>query len=875
MADQLTEEQIEELREAFDLFAARDAVHADGAALLGIQDETVVIAPLTSVEVHLQILDLGVLTRFTQSFMNPTEAPLEVTYVFPLLPSACVTHLEAQLSGRSVVGHVLEKQEAKRTFETATRQSQAAVLLEKAAGDLMRLRLGHVGPKEAVLVQLEMTMELQNQSNGQLRLALPTIVRPRYVLGPVGPAAMEEVAAAEEAAQGPGAAPFSLTAQIKMPSRLLNVSSNCEMSVRLDDCEAFASLALPSVPTELVLSLDMAEPFASRCWLGKDSGVFYAVLYPEERSLQHLWPVHDEKPKEFIFLLDRSGSMQGPSIGTARSALQLFLRSLPVGCCFDIVGFGSTWRSLFGRSVAYDAESLQQATAHVSKVQADMGGTELLRPLSDLRDRHAEGFDRRIVLLTDGQVTNTQAVLDLAENLPPIYTVGLGGGVSHALVEGLAQNSGGSAEFVVRADELPSTVIRQLGRAMHGSPPRLTQVDWAGQQVQQLSPSSLVPRGRGPRQGQKRPMGCARGRGVSCHGERVVLAAVVREGGTGCDEHLQLCFHNSEGNAASVQLPVEQVDPAHEAALRCMVAKALIDDARKLQNEAGVIELGTRFQVVTKLTSFIAVDAEQHLELPSTSTISANCWNPSSPGGPGTISVKNLGSVMRSLGQNPTEAELQDMVNEVDADGNGTIDFADFLCLNARKMRDTDSEEELMEAFRAFDDGTGFLSVQDLRHVMSNLGEALTDAEMEEMIAEADIDMAPEAAKKACTAFDPAKQKAWLQELVLLQAFDGAWHDSPALWKVLALEPMEGGHRWATALAVAALKTFAPGLAAEWEFIAGKAQAWLVQEGCSDLIKEAMGFLQDRSLDLKDAANPPPPSGRIRYEEFVKMMMSK
>merc|ERR1711869_189451 len=88
-----------------------------------------------------------------------------------------------------------------------------------------------------------------------------------------------------------------------------------------------------------------------------------------------------------------------------------------------------------------------------------------------------------------------------------------------------------------------------------------------------------------------------------------------------------------------------------------------------------------------------------------------------------------------------TEAELQDMINEVDADENGTIDFTEFLALMARKMKDTDTEEELREAFKVFDrDNNGFISASELRHVMTNLGEKLTDEEVDEMIREADID---------------------------------------------------------------------------------------------------------------------------------------
>ncbi|KAF3627290.1 Calmodulin-3 [Capsicum annuum] len=109
--------------------------------------------------------------------------------------------------------------------------------------------------------------------------------------------------------------------------------------------------------------------------------------------------------------------------------------------------------------------------------------------------------------------------------------------------------------------------------------------------------------------------------------------------------------------------------------------------------------------------------------------------------GDGCISVEELATVIRSLDQNPTEEELQEMINEVDVDGNGTIEFTEFLNLMAKKIKETDGEEELKEAFKVFDkDQNGYISATELRHVMINLGEKLTDEEVEQMIREADLD---------------------------------------------------------------------------------------------------------------------------------------
>tara|TARA_Y100000996_G_scaffold392554_1_gene355417 strand:+ start:145 stop:852 length:708 start_codon:yes stop_codon:yes gene_type:complete len=109
--------------------------------------------------------------------------------------------------------------------------------------------------------------------------------------------------------------------------------------------------------------------------------------------------------------------------------------------------------------------------------------------------------------------------------------------------------------------------------------------------------------------------------------------------------------------------------------------------------------------------------------------------------GDDTLTIKELGTVIRFLGQNPTETELQDMIKLADVGRNGTIELSEFLTIMTRNMKNTYLEEKILEAFKNFDtDGNGFISTTELSNVMKNLGDNLTDEEVSEMICEADAD---------------------------------------------------------------------------------------------------------------------------------------
>eukprot|EP00112_Aurelia_sp_Birch-Aquarium-sp1_P015199 Seg335.5 transcript_id=Seg335.5/GoldUCD/mRNA.D3Y31 product=Calmodulin protein_id=Seg335.5/GoldUCD/D3Y31 len=108
--------------------------------------------------------------------------------------------------------------------------------------------------------------------------------------------------------------------------------------------------------------------------------------------------------------------------------------------------------------------------------------------------------------------------------------------------------------------------------------------------------------------------------------------------------------------------------------------------------------------------------------------------------GNGSISQQDLGIVMRSLGQSPTEKEVATMIKEVDVDGNGEIDFSEFVQMMKTQMKNRDMNKELMEAFQVFDcNRNGRISPTELKVTMRNLGQDLTDEQLRLMISEADF----------------------------------------------------------------------------------------------------------------------------------------
>ncbi|XP_056130401.1 von Willebrand factor A domain-containing protein 5B1 [Lampris incognitus] len=173
---------------------------------------------------------------------------------------------------------------------------------------------------------------------------------------------------------------------------------------------------------------------------------------------------------EFIFLIDRSGSMSGININCVKDAMLVILKSLVPGCLFNVIGFGSTFKTLFTTSQNYEEETLALACEYIRKIRADMGGTNILAPLSwILRQPMYSGHPRLLFLLTDGAVSNTGKVIDLVRChacYTRCHTFGIGQNACRRLVQGLAAVTKGTAEFLAEGERLQPKMIKSLKKSM-------------------------------------------------------------------------------------------------------------------------------------------------------------------------------------------------------------------------------------------------------------------------------------------------------------------------------------------------------------------------------------------------------------------------
>ena len=437
--------------------------------------------PLEHVDVRAEITGAHARVTCTQRYRNQEPQPVEAVYVFPLDESAAVCGFAAVVAGVRYEGVVKEREAAFAAFDDAIAAGHGAFLLDEERPDVFTASIGNLAPGAEVQVELTYVAELQFEDDA-IRFTLPTTVSPRYApredrVGIGRPAA--EVLNPSRLPSVPYG--LSFTATVATPGGIRRIESPSHpISIALDDDGATVTLAQQqtALDRDLVLVVTPREAAQSQLVLERTrSGRIAAAV-----TLRPTFTA-TRVPADVVFVVDRSGSMQGTSIEEVRNALQICLRSLESGCSFNIVGFGDAFESLFAECRPYDERSLAEASRYVASLEASLGGTELL-PAIEFVLEQAKRRERmmQLVVMTDGQVTNSDAVIAKVagdRDRVRVFTFGIGRGASHHLVNGLARAGRGAAEFVYPGERLESKIVRLFRRALS---PALTdvQIEWNG-----------------------------------------------------------------------------------------------------------------------------------------------------------------------------------------------------------------------------------------------------------------------------------------------------------------------------------------------------------------------------------------------------------
>lgn len=456
---------------------------------------------LRGTQLHSRLTGMSQVTTVEQTYVNLGEEAIEAIYTFPLPEDAAVCGFEVVTGERVLTGRVEEADAALDLYDEAVSGGHAAYLLDQNRPDIFTLNVGNLKPGQAATVRTTFVAPLTVHER-EIRLAFPTTVAPRYVTSSGGRDPGEAMVDGE-LVNPPHvlSVPYGLSLDlvVALGRRVRTVESPSHAIVRQKVVEDEERVSLAAGVTEmdrdLVVILELerdARPVAQVGTRAGDSCAvadrFVAVTFvPELGDSRPDTP----EPTDVVFMLDCSGSMQGDSIAQARTALELCLRSLNPGDRFSICRFGSTFELMAEESVVYDDATLQRALEYVAHIDADLGGTELYPALEAVFGQPVrENGRRQIVLLTDGQVSNEDALIQLGRRhraTQRIFSFGIGPACSQFLVAGLARATGGAAEYVGEGERIEEKVLRTFGRM---ASPVFSDVaiDWGDARVRQAPP---------------------------------------------------------------------------------------------------------------------------------------------------------------------------------------------------------------------------------------------------------------------------------------------------------------------------------------------------------------------------------------------------
>ena len=556
--------------------------------------------PMKAISAEVRIAGVIADVVIRQEYANEGGQPLEATYVFPASTRAAVYGMEMTIGERVVTAEIREREEARQEYEEAIEEGYTASLLEQQRPNVFQMTVGNILPGDRILVELRYTETLV-PTKGEYEFVYPTVVGPRYSEIPLAEADPRDLFVATPYTREGEPATYGFDIDVELNTgvpiqSLSSISHDIEVSYP-EPGRALVELSDPGGTggnRDYILRYRLAgDQIESGLMLyeGEDESFFLFMGQPPERVLEDEIP-----PREYIFVVDVSGSMSGYPLDVSKALLRDLIEPLRPTDHFNVLLFAFGSDVLSAESLPASKENVERALELIQVQQAG-GGTRLgeaLRRAMQL-PRPSESTSRSIVIATDGYIAVEAEVFDLIrENLGDanVFTFGIGTGVNRFLIEGMARIGSGEPFVVTEESEAEETAdrFREYIRTPVLSGTTFTADGFEIYEVEPVSipdllaerPVLVYGKWRGDRQG-----------------------TVSLRGNTGQGEY-------------GVEIDVSQVTPDESnAALRYLWARRLIatlgdyaglgfEDETRVKSH--ILELGLTYNLLTAYTSFVAVD---------------------------------------------------------------------------------------------------------------------------------------------------------------------------------------------------------------------------------------------------------------------------
>lgn len=556
-------------------------------------DPTVDALPLKSTTVDVRVSGVIADVTVTQHYRNEGQRAIEARYVFPGSTRAAVYGLNVRLADRLITADIREKQQARIEYDTAKKEGKTAALLEQHLPNVFQMNVANILPGDDVKVELRYT-ELLVPQTGSYQFVFPTVVGPRYNSPQSSQAGAKWVSQPYLPAGQASPAAFDIQVALASPIGLKDLRSSTHAVEITTPSDERAAVALRQSGNDnnrdFILDWRLAgDRIESGVMLhqGRDENFFLAMVEPPKHV-----PAQSISPREYVFVVDISGSMHGFPLNTAKALLRELIGNLRPSDSFNVLLFSGSNRFLNAQSVPATRANIEHAVRIIDQMGGG-GSTELIPALKRVYAQpKAADVSRTVVVVSDGYVTVEREAFELVRrNLSQanVFAFGIGSSVNRHLMEGLARAGMGEPFVITEPSQAPAQA--QRFRKMIESPV-LTSVKarFEGLDVYDVEPTQLP----------------------DVLGERPVIVFGKWRGNPG--GQLVIEGRSAEGpyrNAIPIATHVTQ----DTAALRYLWARhriAALSDQESLEGgdalRSRITALGLQYNLLTQYTSFIAID---------------------------------------------------------------------------------------------------------------------------------------------------------------------------------------------------------------------------------------------------------------------------